>query len=274
MSDRVALVTGCGKDRGIGAAAALALSGQVGAVAVADVAERGAPNLNEQPQDMAESWRGLPGLVEQLTARGVKALAVHGDVSLEDDCRALVDEVIAAFGRIDVLVNNAAAPQAAEFNDIENITLTAWQRVIDVNLTGTFLMSRAVVPAMRRNQWGRIVNMSSIAGRSGSAKQSAYSASKAGIIGFSRSLAKDVARDGITVNAVCPGATDTSRAQSSARRSAADIPEELARRAATIPVGRLGTAEDVAELVAFLAGERASFITGQAYSVDGGVFAG
>jgi len=135
-------------------------------------------------------------------------------------------------------------------------------------------MSRAVVPAMRLGGWGRIVNVSSIAGRSGSPKQSAYSASKAGILGFSRSLAKDVARDGITVNAVCPGATDTSRAQSSARRSAQDIPEELARRAAAIPVGRLGTAEDVAELIAFLAGEGASFITGQAYSVDGGVFAG
>jgi 3-oxoacyl-[acyl-carrier protein] reductase len=274
VSDRVALVTGCGKDRGIGAATALALAGRVGAVAVADVADRGAPNLNEQPADMTATWRGLPGLVEQLTARGVKALAVHGDVGVEEDCRAMVDEVLGAFGRVDVLVNNAAAPQAAEFNDIEDITLAAWQRVIDVNLTGTFLMSRAVVPAMRRGGWGRIVNVSSIAGRSGSPRQSAYSASKAGIIGFTRSVAKDVARDGITVNAVCPGATATSRAQSSARRSASDIPEELARRAAAIPVGRLGTAEDVAELVAFLAGDAASFITGQAYSVDGGVFAG
>ena len=146
VGKRVALVTGCGKDRGIGAAVALALSGQVGAVAVADVAERGAPNLNEQPQDMAASWRGLPGLVEQLTARGVKALAVHGDVSVEADCRALVDEVLAAFGRIDVLVNNAAAPQAAEFNDIEDITLAAWQRVIDVNLTGTFLVPARSCP--------------------------------------------------------------------------------------------------------------------------------
>jgi NAD(P)-dependent dehydrogenase (short-subunit alcohol dehydrogenase family) len=273
-SDRVALITGCGKHLGIGAAIARALGGDGKAVVVCDVAPSGAPNLNQQPGDMAESWEGLPGLVGELTGAGVRCASVLGDVSREDDAKRMVEFALDTFGRLDILVNNAAAPQSREFNDIENVPLDAWQHVLDVNLTGTFLMCRAAVGPMRARGWGRIINISSIAGRVGSAKQGAYSASKHGIIGFTRSLSRDVARDGITVNAVCPGGTYTSRVFSSARRSADDIDTELQRRAAAIPVGRLGTAEDVASAARYFAAESSGYVTGQAQSVDGGVYQG
>jgi 3-oxoacyl-[acyl-carrier protein] reductase len=272
--ERVALVTGCGKHLGIGAAIARALGGDGKVVVVSDVAPSGAPNLNQQPGDMAANWGGLPGLVGELTAAGVRCDSVMGDVSREEDARRMVEFTLGTFGRLDILVNNAAAPQAREFNDIEDVPLDAWRHVLDVNLTGTFLMCRAAVHPMRAQGWGRIINISSIAGRSGSAKQGAYTASKHGIIGFTRSLSRDVARDGITVNAICPGGTYTSRVFSSARRSADDIDAELNRRAGAIPVGRLGTAEDVANAALFFASESSGYITGQAQSVDGGVYQG
>jgi 3-oxoacyl-[acyl-carrier protein] reductase len=271
---RVALITGCGKHLGIGAAIARALGADGTAVVVSDVAASGAANLNQQPGDMAASWGGLPGLVGELTAAGVRCASVLGDVSREEDARRMVDFVTGAFGRLDILVNNAAAPQSREFNDIEDVPLDAWQHVLDVNLTGTFLMCRAAVRPMRAAGWGRIINISSIAGRSGSARQGAYTASKHGIIGFTRSLSRDVARDGITVNAICPGGTYTSRVFSSARRSASDIDAELRRRAEAVPVGRLGTAEDVANAALFFASESSGYVTGQAQSVDGGVYQG
>jgi|HubBroStandDraft_3_1064219.scaffolds.fasta_scaffold58156_2 3-oxoacyl-[acyl-carrier protein] reductase len=272
--ERVALVTGCGKHLGIGAAIARALGRDGKIIVASDVAPSGAPNLNEQPGDMAADWRGLPGLVDELAAANVTCAAVMGDVSSEDDARRMVEFALDTFGRLDILVNNAAAPQSREFNDIENVPLDAWQHVLDVNLTGTFLMCRAAVRPMRAQGWGRIINISSIAGRSGSARQGAYTASKHGIIGFTRSLSRDVARDGITVNAICPGGTYTSRVFSSARRSADDIEAELKRRAESIPVGRLGTADDVANVALFFASESSGYITGQAQSVDGGVYQG
>jgi NAD(P)-dependent dehydrogenase (short-subunit alcohol dehydrogenase family) len=272
--ERVALITGCGKHLGIGPAIARALGGDGKAVVVADVAPAGAPNLNQQPGDMAAGWGGLPGVVDELTAAGVRCAAVLGDVSREDDARAMVDFAVKTFGRLDILVNNAAAPQAREFNDIEDVPLDAWQHVLDVNLTGTFLMCRAAVGPMRAQGWGRIINISSIAGRTGSARQGAYTASKHGVIGFTRSLSRDVARDGITVNAICPGGTYTSRVFSSARRSSGDIEAELQRRADAIPVGRLGTAEDVANAALYFASESSGYVTGQAQSVDGGVYQG
>jgi 3-oxoacyl-[acyl-carrier protein] reductase len=273
-TERVALITGCGKHLGIGAAIARALGADGKAVVVSDVAPSGAPNLNQQPGDMAAGWGGLSGLAGELTAAGVRCETVLGDVSREEDARRMVEFTVSAFGRLDILVNNAAAPQSREFNDVQDVPLDAWQHVLDVNLTGTFLMCRAAVGPMRARGWGRIINISSIAGRSGSARQGAYTASKHGIIGFTRSLSRDVARDGITVNAICPGGTYTSRVFSSARRSADDIDAELERRAAAIPVGRLGTAEDVANAALFFASESSGYVTGQAQSVDGGVYQG
>ncbi len=269
VSKRVALITGCGKETGIGAETARTLARQGVTVVVADVAPSGVANLNEPASD--ERWCGLPSLVDEIVAQGGTASSMVGNVSNEADAQRMVDEAVATHGRLDILVNNAGAPQGAEFNDIESVPVEAWDSVIAINLRGTFLMSRAALKPMRGNGWGRIVSVSSLAGRTGYARQAAYSASKAGIIGMTRSIAHDVARQGITVNAVCPGWIRTSRSFNSARRVALDVEAELQRRAELVPIGRLGVPADVAATIVFLASESAGYLTGQVLDVDGGL---
>jgi 3-oxoacyl-[acyl-carrier protein] reductase len=264
---RVALVTGCGKPRGIGGASARMLAARGLTVVAADILPAGVPDAIV-PEGAPQG--GIDLLAEAIVAAGGVCTTTMGDVSDPSDAQRMVDEVVERYGRLDVLVNAAGAPQGPEFADVAEVPLQAWHDVLRINLTGTFLMSQAAVPAMRANRWGRIVNLSSLAGITGYRRQAAYSASKAGVLGLTRSMALDVARDGITVNAICPGWIHTDRTYSSVRRVDEDVERELERRRGIVPVGRLGTGEDVAATIAFLCSDEASFVTGQHHIVDGG----
>jgi NAD(P)-dependent dehydrogenase (short-subunit alcohol dehydrogenase family) len=263
----VALVTGCGKPDGMGQAIARRLAAQGTAVVVTDLAPAGVPN--RQQEERSAGWGGVEALVADITDAGGTASSALGDVALEPDAERMVGEAVDRYGRLDVLVNNAAAPQGADRADVADVPAEVFDRVVAVNLRGPWLMCRAAVPVMRAQRWGRIVNISSMAGLTAAPFSGPYSASKAGVIGLTRALAMDLGPWGITVNAVCPGLVGTSRAFLS---SGPDVDEAalLAQRGRSIPVGRVGLPDDVAATVAFLASPEAGYLTAQAIPVDGG----
>jgi NAD(P)-dependent dehydrogenase (short-subunit alcohol dehydrogenase family) len=183
----------------------------------------------------------------------------------------MVNHAVDTFGKLDILVNVAAAPHGSEWGEIDDVPVADWDRVLAVAGRGTFLMSRAAAPGMREQRWGRIVNISSVSAKAGRRHNFTYSASKAAILGFTRSLALDLAPFGITVNAICPGPINTSRLRSQTRRAGIDDPEaRIAARGKELPVGRLGEPEDIGSLCAFLCTDLASFITARDINVDGG----
>jgi 3-oxoacyl-[acyl-carrier protein] reductase len=204
-SARVALITGCGKPIGIGNSTARALAASGVTVVVSDVIPTGVANEHNVQGDLDPLWRGVESLVEELVRRGCTASSTLGDVGVEADAGRMVEEVLGRYGRLDILVNNAGAPQGADRNEIEDVPVEAWERTMGVNARGAFLMSRAAVPAMRKAGWGRIVSVSSKAAFRPGRHRATYAASKAAIVGFTKSLAFDLAPHGITVNAVCPG---------------------------------------------------------------------
>ena len=193
---------------------------------------------------------------------GERAFAVPGDVTDPGAPEAITGKVLGRFGRLDILVNNAAYAHSTRFDDL---TADEWRRAIEVNLTAPFLLTRAVVPTMKARQYGRIVNISSLAGKTVSTLGGAhYTASKAGLQGLTRAAAKELGKYGITVNAICPGMIDTELTREHATQ------EQLDALAASYPIQRLGTPEEVADLICFLASESAGYITGASYDINGG----
>ena len=271
MTARVALVTGCGKRDGMGRAIARMLAGSGTAVLVCDKEPAGVLNRRQErvPGRAQDDWRGVASLVEEITAAGGTASQALGDIGDEDDARRLVGEAVDRYGRLDILVNNAAAPQGLDRRDITEVPVDVWDHVIRVNLRGTFLMSRFAIPVMRGQRSGRIVNISSMAGVVAVPRSAAYAASKAAVIALTRSMALDVAAWGITVNAICPGAVGTSRAILSEDPDL-DVEAELERRGRNIPVGRVGRPGDIAAAVAYLVDAGADYMTGQILVLDGG----
>jgi 3-oxoacyl-[acyl-carrier protein] reductase len=240
---RVAVVTGGG--RGIGRAVALRLAKVGTSVAISY-------RSNDEAAEKA---------AEEVRAAGVRCEVFKGDVASPEDVAALFDGVNDAFGRIDILVNNAGLTRD---NLMMRMKEQEFDDVIRTNLKGTYLCTRAVLRPMLRARWGRIVNVSSVVGLVGNAGQANYAASKAGIIGFTKSVAREVAQRGITANVVAPGYVETELTGS--------LPEQVKDRIREqVPAGRFGEAEEVAEVVAFLAGEGAGYVTGQTLAVDGGM---
>src|SRR5438128_1954030 len=216
------LVTGCGRVRGIGPALAVAFARAGADVAATDIAPGGTRNENEEGlEEIRQGWKGLESLAAEIQGFGRRVLTLVGDVSRAADTERFVTEALARFGHIDVLVNNAAAPHGADRRFFWETPEDAWDLVLDVNLKGTFLMGRAVAPHMIQRRGGRIVNLASVAGKRGTARRGAYTASKFGIVGLTQVMAQELAAHGITVNAICPGSVDTSRRESTTRRERA-----------------------------------------------------
>jgi 3-oxoacyl-[acyl-carrier protein] reductase len=241
LTGKIALVTGSG--RGIGKAIARKLSADGAAVIINDVS------------DEAEST------CEELKAEGKPSLFIKGSVSSSADADMIMAKAVSSFGRLDILVNNAGITR-------DQITLRMtdeeWDAVIDINLKGVFLCTRAALKYMLKQRWGRIINISSISGIAGNPGQVNYCAAKAGVIGITRTVAKEMASRQITVNVVAPGFIDTDMT----RKIPEKIKEEFSKR---IPMGYFGSPQDVAGAVAFFASDEARYITGQVLCVDGGM---
>lgn len=240
---KVALITGA--TRGIGRQIAITLS--------------------EQGYDIALNYRKeneeLESAKKQIEDNKVECLAIKGDVSNFEDCEEFVKQVMEKFGRIDVLVNNAGITKDMLLMRMKK---EDFEQVIDVNLVGTFNVTKNVIPYMLKAHTGRIINISSVVGVSGNAGQTNYAASKAGVIGFTKSLAKEVASRNVLVNAVAPGFIETNMTDVLKD----DVKEEIAK---SIPLKRMGNAQDIANVVKFLISEDSSYITGQVIHVDGGM---
>ena len=243
LDNKVAVVTGGAQ--GIGKAIAELLARRCSHVVVADI------NI-EKAKVTAQAIAN---------STGVRAIAVQTDVTDSASTQAMIDRTMEEFGRIDILVNNAGTTRD---NLIMRMSDADWDLVLDINLKGAFNSSKAAVRPMMKQRYGRIINISSVSGLAGQAGQTNYSASKAGLIGFTKALAKEVASRGITVNAVAPGFVPTDLTND----LLAKVQDEAIK---ATPLGRLGSVEDVAYAVAFLVSDEAAFITGQVLSVDGGL---
>jgi 3-oxoacyl-[acyl-carrier protein] reductase len=242
--NKVALVTG--SSRGIGRAIALELAKRGFSVVI---------NNDEKPQEKIE-------VMNKINKIGQQAIYIQADVSDPDQVEEMIKKILNEFGRIDVLVNNAGVVMDKK---LENMSIEQWNRVLSVNLTGTFNCTKSVIKYMKEQGEGKIINIASVVGEIGNFGQSNYAASKGGVIAFTKTVAKEYAKDGILVNAVAPGFINTKMVQ--------NIPERVMQKILDqIPLGRLGAPEEVAKLVCFLASDDANYITGQVININGGVY--
>lgn len=242
LSNQVAIVTGAGQ--GMGAATAARLAHEGAAVVVSDINESKTARV-----------------AEEINNSGGRAVSAKTDVTKEDEVASMVGCAIDTYGSVSVLVNNAGILYPTRIDDV---TKAEWDQVLDVNLNGTFLCSKAVLPTMKQKGYGRIVNMSSSAGRSVSTLGGVhYTAAKAGVLGLTRAMAKEVAPFGITVNAVCPGLIDTEMVRIEC------TPERIKGYEESFPIARLGTPEEVAQLILFLVTD-SQYITGASIDINGG----
>jgi NAD(P)-dependent dehydrogenase (short-subunit alcohol dehydrogenase family) len=267
LSGLAALVTGCGRVRGIGRAIALTLAAAGADVAVTDVAPRGVRNAGEPGPAGTD---GLAALADQIKQLGGRAIALTGDVADAADVEAVVATAVAELGRIDILVNNAGAPHGGDRAPSWLVPEPAYDEVMRVNAKGVFLMSGAVIRhLLQRGARGRIVNIASVAGKVGYPERAVYCASKFAVVGLTQAMAQELAPRGITVNAVCPGAIATDR-NAATRHRAASTGDAAGVNASSSPVGRIGEPDDIARAVLYLVDPAASYVTGQSLVVDGG----
>jgi NAD(P)-dependent dehydrogenase (short-subunit alcohol dehydrogenase family) len=267
LDGKVAVVTGAGRMRSIGRPIAVEL-----ARAGCDVVLTGTGRSPDRyPDDeKAVGWRDIESVAGEVQALGRRALAVVSDVSDPAAVDALADRVVGELGRVDIVVNNAGAARGDDRVPVVDLDIEAWRTVIDVNLNGTFYMSRNFARRMvAQGEGGSIVNISSIGGKIMAARTAAYAASKAGIHALTCAMASELGSSQVRVNAICPGIIDTYRMDDIPRGEQWD-----ALVARQVPLGRAGTGEDVAWMTVFLCSDQGSWITGQLYTVDGGTLPG
>ena len=275
LDGKIALVTGAAGRRGIGRAIATRLASEGANVVVSDVS----PSIGTiRADDRAVGWRGLESVAAEIEEMGRESLALFADISDSAQVDGMVGQALSKFGRIDILVNNAAFRPGRSRVPIVDLEEEAFDEVMRVNVRGTYLVSRAVARHMTaRGGGGKIINMSSVMGKRGVALYATYSASKFAIIGFTQAMAQEMARHRVNVNAICPGLVDTERVDFAA---AAQAPEGMsteeyramliADRASRSPMGRIAQGEDIARMAAFLASSESDYITGLSISVSGG----
>lgn len=271
LNGKVALVTGTGGKNGIGRAIATRLAKEGADVAVNDI--------TEHPYAIDDTaWQGLPDVVREIEAMGQRAISVVADVSDAKQVGEMIDKVVAYFGKIDILVNNAGTKAGKDRVLVVDLAEEDWDRVQRVNVKGVFLCCQAVARHLiEQETGGKIINISSITGKRGSAQYAAYCASKFAVIGLTQSLAHELAPYQVNVNAICPSLVNTERVE---HLAAAMMPADLSadeqraefvsRAESSVPLGRLAEGADVANMAAFLASDEAAYLTGLSVTVSGG----
>ncbi|MCH8827127.1 MAG: SDR family oxidoreductase [Chloroflexi bacterium] len=262
LDGKVAIVTGAGRLRGIGRTSALHLA-KLGADVV--VTGTGRDPDSYPPDEKAVGWRDVESTADQIRDQGRRALTLTVDVTDRGQVQRMVDSALAEFGRVDILINNAAYPIGADRVPILDLDPDIFNKVMDIKVTGTFLCTKASIkPMIDQGEGGKIVNISSTMGKRGMANALAYSAANFAAIGMTQSMAKELGPHGINVNAVCPGAVDTHRMDLHGRE------EHWQQLASNAPIGRTGTDDEVGAFCAYLCTKAASWIHGQSININGG----